>query len=269
MDLLAGFVSLVPVSGAASGELFLAEAGGERSVLRMYVPGNGHAENAHEVDAAVLSLVRELLPVPRVLELRRAEPASAMPALLVTSYLPGERGDHVLASLREAGDEDALARLGERMGRVAAVVAGVAMLRRGRFRDAELHIVPSDERDEGAESDGAEPASDVQLLLDTVERASLVHGDLRPENLLVDPERLEVTGVVGWGHARAGHPFADLGSLVGDDPDPSYADGVLRAWTRHHGGDRERVLHLARAADLDPRVGDPRVGRGSRDARSL
>jgi len=97
--------SLTPLDGGWSGETFLAEVAGERSVVRIYARPSRRGAAAHEVDAALLRLVRGLLPVPEVLEVRRADEATGMPALLVTSFLPGDRLDLLLPRLDGAGTD--------------------------------------------------------------------------------------------------------------------------------------------------------------------
>jgi aminoglycoside phosphotransferase (APT) family kinase protein len=79
---------------------------------------------------------------------------------------------------------------------------------------------------------------------------SLVHSDLNLENLLVDPETLEVRGLVDWEFAHAGNPYADLGNLLRFDREPAFADAVLTTYADSLGEDRQRALDLARAADL-------------------
>ena len=93
-------------------------------------------------------------------------------------------------------------------------------------------------------------AEEAQELLDTVARTSLVHSDLNPKNLLVDPDTLEVTGVLDWEFAHSGHPATDLGNLLRFDRHPAYADAVLAAWCERRGTDLAETLELARAADL-------------------
>jgi aminoglycoside phosphotransferase (APT) family kinase protein len=252
---------LTPLAGGWSGETFLAEAGGERTVVRIYTPGR-RDDAAPEIDAAVLRLVRGLVPVPDVLEVRRGSAAADLPGLLVSSYLPGERGDLVLSRLDRAG----LARLGGRLGRLAADLSGMPTLRAGMFVDPSLTI-----GDLGAGSDltgfvaeheeslgwSAERvaslsrvADDAQALLDTVGRTCLVHSDLNPKNLLLDPASLTVTGVLDWEFAHAGHPFTDLGNLLRFDRQAPYVAAVLQAWCEHRGGTPAEALDLARAADL-------------------
>lgn len=241
-----------PLEGGWSGETFLAEAGGDRTVVRIFA-GLRHSPQAAQVQEALLTLVRGLLPVPEVLEVRRADPAAGMPALLVTSFLPGTRGDLLLPTLDRAG----LTRLGASCGRVAAALGGMPLLRRGRFTDAELRVEPHDvdlpAYVETLELDLPglpEVAEHAQGLLDEEPRTCLVHSDLNPKNLLVDPETLEITGVLDWEHAHAGHPFADLGNLLRFDREPAYLDAVLQAYAEVRGTPPARALELARAADL-------------------
>ncbi|WP_245155884.1 aminoglycoside phosphotransferase family protein [Nocardioides sp. 503] len=255
--------SMTPLAGGWSGETFLAQAAGERQVVRVYARPRPAGQHAHEVDAALLTLVRGLLPVADVLESRRGDPASGMPALLVTSVLPGERGDLVLSTL----DDDGLARWGRQVGRVVATLAGVAMLRPGRFLDGSLTPSASPGADglpgwveEHEDSLVHWPAADLaglrevarraQDLLDTVTRTCLVHGDLSPANLLADPVTLQVTGVVDWERAHAGHPFTDLGSALRAERAPAYVDAVLATYAERLGVPPDEALALARAADL-------------------
>jgi Ser/Thr protein kinase RdoA (MazF antagonist) len=251
--------SLTPLEGGHSGRTFVGEAGGERVVVRLYPPGSEEEDTAPEKDAAVLALVRGLLPVADVLDVRRGDEAAGVPGLLVTSWLPGERGDLVLDGL----DADGRARLGREMGRVAAALAGMPMLRPGPFIDAELTL--------GRFPDGglaewielrldawtepgrerlvrvAEPAQD---LLDSVGRASLVHSDLNPKNVLVDPRTCAITGIVDWEFAHAGHPWTDLGNVLRFDREEAYVRAALEAWSDLHGGTPADLLEGARAADL-------------------
>lgn len=256
------FAHLRPLAGGHSGQTFLADAGGERSVVRIYAEPGERGEQAHEVDAALLRLVRGLLPVPEVLEVRRADPGLGTPALLVTSYVPGERGDLVLPDL----DDDGLAALGREVGRLAATLGGMPQLRTGPFVDGDLRVgswpfdglpawwercrpsVPDWTAQEYAAL--GRVVDTAQDLLDTVDRQCLVHGDLNPKNLLVDPETLQITGLVDWEHAHAGHPFTDLGNVLRFDRQPAYRDAVLGEYAAVRGTPPEEALALARAADL-------------------
>ncbi|MFI2707732.1 phosphotransferase family protein, partial [Nocardioides sp. CER28] len=93
-------------------------------------------------------------------------------------------------------------------------------------------------------------ADTAQDLLDQVGRVSLVHSDLNPKNVLVEPSTLEVTGVLDWEYAHAGSPYADLGNLLRFDRRPAYADAVLRGYADLRGDDPATALDRARSADL-------------------
>jgi aminoglycoside phosphotransferase (APT) family kinase protein len=261
MDPLA--TSLVPLEGGWSGETFLAEAAGERTVVRIYARAGGRGTEAQEVDAALLRLVRGLLPVAEVLEVRRADPHAGLPALLVTSFLPGTRADLVLPTLDDAGLEV----LGRNLGVMLARLAGIPMLRAGEFVDAGLRVEPFPAEatdlvdwmqlhqvalafDEDELSGLREVAGAAQAELDTVGRVCLVHSDVNPKNLLVDPGSLEVTGLVDWEYAHAGSPYADLGNLLRFERLPAFVDSLLGEYAARLDVDARRALDLARAADL-------------------
>jgi aminoglycoside phosphotransferase (APT) family kinase protein len=254
------FSSLVPLEGGWSGQTFVAEAAGERSVVRVYPPASRDGVGA-ELDAAVLRLVRGLVPVPEVLEVRPGDASLDRPGLLVTSWVDGVRGDEVLPTLSSAQ----LSGLGSRLGDLAADLGGMPMLRAGTFADPELTVRPFDldlpayvadlEPRLGHlsvdELDGLrEVAVEAQTLLDTVGRVCLVHSDLNPKNLLLDPVSLDLVAVLDWEFAHAGHPFTDLGNLLRFDRDPAYAGAMLEAYAARRGVPPEQALPLARAADL-------------------
>src|SRR6478735_2176856 len=256
MDLL---TSLTPLEGGWSGETFLAEVAGERSVVRIFV-GPRHAPHAAEIQEVLLRLVRGLVPVPAVKEVRRADPDADAPGLLVTELLAGVRGDVLLPTLGEHGQGV----VGERLGTIAATLAGMPHVTAGLFVDAALRVRPfatdleewvaqHEERLDWSDADLAglrAVATEAQDRLDEVGRVSLVHGDLNPKNVLVDADTLEITGVLDWEFAHAGSPYADLGNLLRFDREPAYADAVLRGWTKLRGGDPATALERARSADL-------------------
>jgi aminoglycoside phosphotransferase (APT) family kinase protein len=247
------FAALEPLAGGWSGETFLARGGEERSVVRLFAASH-HAPAAAEIQAALLGLMRGLVPVPAVLEARPAR--DGMPPLLITEYVDGDRGDLVLPRL--AADD--LERIGVRLGRIAATLAGIPQARAGRFTDAALAVDPfggdlvdwvqAHPLDDVDPAALAQTAARAQDLLDTVDRVALVHGDLNPKNVLLDPDGPQVRAVVDWEFAHAGHPFTDLGNLLRFDREPAYVAGVLGGWTQLRGGDPDGALELARAADL-------------------
>ena len=131
------FSELTPLAGGWSGQTFLAEAGGERVGGADLPTGASATTPAPEIDAAVLRLVRGLRAgARRAGGTPRGSPPPDRPGLLVTSYLPGERGDLLLPTLDARG----LAVLGPRLGALAADLAGMPTLRAGPFVDADLAI---------------------------------------------------------------------------------------------------------------------------------
>jgi aminoglycoside phosphotransferase (APT) family kinase protein len=265
---------LRPLAGGHSGETFLGESAGERTVVRIYADrGARRGPAAVDVDAAVLRLVRGLLPVPEVLEVRRPDASAGTPGLLVTSLLPGERLDLVLPDLDDDGRAAVGATLGEMLGRLAQM----PMPRAGQFVDGDLRIEPwpdfgdlvgwvEHHRDATALATWPDPeyqglldvADRATAVLDEVDRVCLVHSDVNPKNLLIDPSTGGVTGLLDWEFAHAGQPGADLGNLLRFDREPVFAesvvDGYLRVARHLDGldtpGGRQRLLDLARAADL-------------------
>lgn len=258
--------AITPLAGGWSGETFLGEAAGERTVVRVYAArGARRGRAAVEVDAAVLRLVRGLLPVPEVLEVRRPGPDGDPPAVLVTAVLPGQRLDVVLPALTA----EQRARVGHRVGSVTGRLAQMPMPRAGRFVDGELRVEPFHEatdlpswlerhRGAGALQDWSpseyaallDVATQAQTLLDPVERTCLVHGDLNAKNLLVDPETLAVTGLLDWEFAHAGLPVTDLGNVLRFERDAAFTEAVLATHRDQVPDAGEDVLDLARAVDL-------------------
>ena len=206
--------------------------------------------------------MRGLVPVPEVLEVRPARPDADQPGLLVTSFLPGVRGDELLPTL----DAEGLATVGATLGGLAADLGGMPMLRSGPFVDADLSIgdfgvegLPAYVEDRLPELGHLTPeeidglrdvALEAQVLLDSVPRVCLVHSDLNPKNVLLDPDSLALTGVLDWEFAHAGHPFTDLGNLLRFDRAPAYVDAVLAAYAERRSTPPDTTLSLARAADL-------------------
>jgi aminoglycoside phosphotransferase (APT) family kinase protein len=258
---------MVPLPGGHSGETFLAEAAGERTVVRIYA-GRGATRGPHaaEVDAAVLRLVRGLLPVPEVLEVRRADPSAGTPALLVARWLEGTRLDELL----DAADDALAATIGHNLGQVLARLAQMPMLRPGMFLDGDLRVGgwPAEladleswvahcsrtgplgewRPDDRAALDAL--AEKAQEVVDRTDRTCLVHSDFNAKNLLVDPSTGEVTGLLDWEFAHAGSPFEDLGNLLRFDRRPAFADAVLSTYSDLVVDAPDDLLDRARAADL-------------------
>ncbi|WP_240937898.1 phosphotransferase [Nocardioides sp. JQ2195] len=260
---------LVPLEGGHSGETFLGTSGDEQVVVRIHAGRSAaRGDDAVDIDAAVLRLVRGLLPVPEVLEVRRPDPASDLPGILVTSFLPGQRLDLVLPD----ADAELEARIGANLAELLTRLNRMPFLSGGPFVDASLRVgsfgpEAADLRafaesllsgpalsawattDRDALLDLADRSQD---LLDPVDRHCLVHSDFNPKNLLVDPRSGAVTGVLDWEFAHAGLPVADLGNLLRFERSPAFVAAVLESvrvdGVGHDGPDG--LLELARAADL-------------------
>jgi len=140
------------------------------------------------------------------------------------------------------------------------------MPRAGQFVDADLRIEPFPAAEDLVEwvelfagsltlelhelAGLRDVAAAAQADLDTEQRVCLVHSDLNPKNLLVDPESLAVTGLVDWEFAHAGSPYADLGNLLRFERQPAFADAVVGEYAARLDVDPRRARRLAWAADL-------------------
>ena len=234
---------LTPLEGGWSGQTFVAsDSDGRRVVVRRY--DDGHAPL---VDAAVLRRAAAIVSVPEVLDVA--------PGRLVTAYVEGVRGDLLVPTLDEAG----LAALGREVGRIGAALASISLPVSGLFVDEDLTIEPfTGTLPEWVESHAAgwshwsptevaglrAVAGEAESRLASVGRFSLVHSDLNPKNLIVDPTSLSVAAVLDWEFAHAGNPWTDLGNAVRFERQPAWVDAVLAAY------DDPDALDLARRADL-------------------
>lgn len=243
---------LEPLPGGFSGETFLGHGPEGDVVVRTYVRDPDRAA----IDAALMRLMRGLLPVPEVLDVRL--PVAGRPGLLVTERVDGEPLDRLVDERAEV-DWGAI---GRGLARALATLGGVPALRPGRFTGPDLTVVPHTEdggstvtsdlrawaehqRDAGRISTWSE--SDWRGLLDLidaaeelmagdarVERAVLVHSDFNLKNLLADPVTWELTAVLDWEFAHAGSPFADVGNLTRFEREPDLLaalDAGLAHWS--------------------------------------
>lgn len=249
-----------PLPGGWSQESFLTGVGDDLSVVRICARPGPRGAAVAQVDASLMHLVRGLVPVPEVLEVRAA--VADAPALLVTRYVPGIRGEVVL---REGSAEQRRA-LGLQLGRVAGTLAGLATLRPGHFVDEDLRIggergddllahveerLPLLRGFDRASADRLRAlARAAQEVLDEVGRSCVVHGDLHPRNVVLDPDTRDVRAVVDWEHAHSGFPHADLGALLRFDRAPGWVEAVLAGWSAVRGEEPGLALERARTADL-------------------
>lgn len=251
-----------PLAGGHSGETFLVGAAGEQAVLRIY----GREPHRVSVDAALLELVRGLLPVPRVLELHTPEQEDGPPYLLA-ELLPGRRLDEVLPTAGTALRET----VGHNLGAILARLSGMPFRTAGPFADASLTpdpaAMPAEDLvgwarqhlaggalslwsavDRGALLTLADAADG--LLDEPDRRCCLVHGDFNAKNLLVDPDTGAVTGVLDWEFAHAWSPYADLGNLLRFERDPCLVDAVLAEYVDRVPPVPSDLVERAHAHDL-------------------
>ncbi len=245
--------SAVPLTGGYGGQTFAVSAGDEDAVIKFYARDPERAA----VDASLLELVRGLLPVPRVLDLKR-DGSFEDPPYLLTERLPGIN----LQVFLESATDEQRRRVGTQLGELLARLSGMPFLKAGMFRGGELTVEPFgfgdlaeyvaglrlgfDDRQREGFSAVVDEAEDV--LADGVRRVCLVHSDFNPKNLLVDPETARITGLIDWEFAHAGSPYADLGNLLRFSEDQVLAGAVLDELREMDLG--ERLVDLGRAADL-------------------
>jgi aminoglycoside phosphotransferase (APT) family kinase protein len=272
-----GAFSVRPLAGGYSGETFLVERPEEPAVLRVY----GRQPERAAIDAALLHLVRGLIPVPQVLDLRRPDPSVPdSPAHLLISYLPGERLDNVLAQAHP----DLAAWLARSVAGVLTTLSGIPFMRPATFVDSDLRLSGDDAPADGLVSwldrhvgvGGGLGHWDPGLLralrdmcaaadglLDTVHRTCLVHSDFNPKNILVDPMSGRVTALLDWEYAHAGSPYADLGNLLRFDRGTPWSRAVLEHFVANTPGLADDPLTLAHASDLWALI--ELAGRATRD----
>jgi aminoglycoside phosphotransferase (APT) family kinase protein len=258
-------VAMSPLAGGYSGETFTVGRGDDCVVLRIY---RREPERAL-VDAGLLRLMRGILHVPDVIDVRPATADS--PALLVTERLDGVPLDTVL---REPPRDLDWETLGLELGRVLGTLSGVPFLESGLFTDARLTVssggLPHDlpdwaafhretsrlagwpERDWQALSELVQAAQDL-LDADAARgpaRTVLVHGDFNPKNILVDPRHAVVTGLVDWESSHAGSIHTDVGNFTRFERDDRLLEPLIEGFVDAAPGHIENPFEHGRAIDL-------------------
>ena len=245
MDWGAG--ALRPLAGGYSGETYVAGEGPDAPVVRVYV----RQPERCVVDAALLRLLRGVIPVAAVIEVRPA--ADGSPGVLVLGRLPGRRLD----LLMPGATAEQCVTVGRSLGRLLAALSGIPQPRFGEFVDGQLRIQPFGEAGEGlvgwvrhycgtgrlaawrqidrdalvrlaGDADGvlAGEGRDPAEPQAAYDRVVLAHADVNPKNVLVDPRTWEVTGLVDWEFAHAGSPYTDVGNLTRFERHPDFLEAV-------------------------------------------
>ena len=220
---------------------------GRDLVLRLYT----RDRDACEREAAILALAGSLVPVPTVLH---ASPASSdgTPPYLIETWLEGRHPDAVI----KADPSLALA-VGVALGHAAASISSHPFDRAGFLTAApsvrvgaplpgfESYIVSCFQEQGGAVRTGEAFAARVVAFVrdnlafvpDDSDGASLVHGDFKPSNLLVDPVDGHLTGVLDWEFAFAGSPLFDLATLLRESANlpPDFEAGVVQGFEQTGG----------------------------------
>lgn len=254
---------MTPLAGGYSGETFLAQTGGDRAVVRIYRRNPQRAA----IDASLLRLVRGIIPVPDVLEVRPA--TDDLPAVLVTEHLEGIPLDEVLRADPPGLDWETL---GHNLGWALGSLSSIPFLRFGMFADADLTVttdgMPADLaacaqtfRDTGRLAGWAEQDwRKLLALIDTAERiiddgqndarVVLAHSDFNPKNILIDPTDCGIVGLLDWEFAHAGSIHTDFGNFTRFERDDRLVDPLIEGFVDWAPGRIRAPVEHGRAMDL-------------------
>jgi aminoglycoside phosphotransferase (APT) family kinase protein len=214
------FVSIKPIGDGFSNPTFLAiTASGMRRVLRA-MPLHPASAGAHRIDReyrVISALQHSRVPVPLPIH-HCAEPAPVGSPFYIMSFVPGtvyangklpeapgarrlvfldlaaclgrlHGVDYRAMGLQDYGKKDA----GAHFTRLVATMRQI-------YQDAQLGHEPAMERLFDVLS-GISPAA---------EKTTLVHGDYRLGNVVIDPERSEIAAILDWELSTLGDPLMDV-----------------------------------------------------------
>lgn len=215
--------------GLSNSNLKITLDSGEDFVLRIYNDGGikGHIEKG------VLELVKNTLPVPKVLYHDFSLSLFEYP-FLILNWVEGFQ----LSELFLTGDRLKLSNAGHEVGRILASMHAVQFTSPGFF-DEELNIqkfessgsellinILEDIIREGSviENLGSAMVHDIRQfvteqshLLDHIgNQSSLIHSDFNPLNILIekDGDSIQVTGILDWEFTFSHSPLIDIGNML-------------------------------------------------------
>ena len=237
-----GAVELEPLVAGHSNLVFALRRGDARYILRR-PPMGEFAASAHDVlrEARLLTVLAEAgsTRTPRVVALaEKDDPRGVGPAYVMTR-LPGvairEEAPAWLdtPAKRATISREVVGALAELHALPIAPFEAAKLGRAGGYLDRQLKRWAG-QRDEfvarGARPLGDEPPVREWLQANLPEEgpSTLVHGDFKLDNVLVDPDTCRVTCVLDWEMATLGDPLADLGFLLAFWPDSPEAAEVFQ-----------------------------------------
>jgi aminoglycoside phosphotransferase (APT) family kinase protein len=254
--------------GFSSDNVLLRTDRGKSFVLRRYPRRNTCA-----VEAALMELVRERVPVPEVVYADDAGDLLGEPFIL-TRFASGVPLTSVLAG---AAEEDG-PQLAEAVAEVLVAIHSVRFGRPGFFSDGALRpdATPPEHHDDLAafveatvtRGNAAAVLSEVEqralvelaarcapLVAETADADQLVHSDFNPKNLLMRPNdhgTWRVSAVLDWEYAFSGSGLFDLGNMLRfpQDLSPGFAEHFPGAYEKADGALPGRWQEISEALDL-------------------
>lgn len=237
-----GPIELEPLVAGHSNLVFALRRGDDRYILRR-PPMGEYAASAHDVlrEARLLTVLAEAgsTRTPRVVAIAESEDASGVGPAYVMTRLPGvairnEAPEWLDTPAKRATiGQELVGALAELHALPTAPFEAARLGRTGGYLERQLKRW-SGQRDEFV-ARGVRPLDDeppvrewLQANLPVERPSTLVHGDFKLDNVLVDPETCRVTCVLDWEMATLGDPLADLGFLLAFWPDSPDAAGVFR-----------------------------------------
>ncbi len=236
-----GPVELEPLVAGHSNLVFALRRGDGRYILRR-PPMGEYAASAHDVlrEARLLTVLAEAgsTRTPRVIAIAEAGDAAGIGPAYVMTRLPGvairsEAPDWLQTPAQRATiGRELVGALAELHALPTAPFEAARLGRSGGYLERQLKRWSS-QRDEFV-ARGVRPLNDeppvrawLQANLPEERTSTLVHGDFKLDNVLVDPETCQVTCVLDWEMATIGDPLADLGFLLAFWPDSPAAAAVF------------------------------------------